>query len=41
MRFLYASKALMMISWKLEALLEDEEAVGFVRDMKGRASSYS
>jgi hypothetical protein len=29
-RFLYASKALMMISWKLEAWLEDEEAVGWV-----------
>jgi hypothetical protein len=27
-RFLYASKALMMINWKLEAWLRDEEAVG-------------
>jgi hypothetical protein len=27
-RFLYVSKALLMISWKLEAWLEDEEAVG-------------
>ena len=27
-RFLYASKALLMISWKLEAWLRDEEAVG-------------
>jgi len=26
-RFLYASKALLMISWKLEVELEDEEAV--------------
>jgi hypothetical protein len=27
-RFLYRSKALLMISWKLEAWLWDEEAVG-------------
>jgi hypothetical protein len=27
-RFLYASKALSMINWKLEAWLWDEEAVG-------------
>jgi len=27
-RFLYSSKALLMISWKLETWLEDEEAVG-------------
>ena len=27
-RFLYSSKALLMISWKMETLLEDEEAVG-------------
>lgn len=27
-RFLYASKALLMISWKLEAWLKDVEAVG-------------
>jgi hypothetical protein len=27
-RFLYASKALLMISWKLEDEVEDEEAVG-------------
>jgi hypothetical protein len=27
-RFLYASKALLMISWKLEDELEDEEAIG-------------
>lgn len=26
--FLYASRALLMISWKLEDELEDEEAVG-------------
>jgi hypothetical protein len=27
-RFLYASKALLMISWKLEDEVEDEEAIG-------------
>ena len=27
-RFLYTSKALLMISWKLEDELEDEEAMG-------------
>ncbi len=27
-RFLYPSKALLMISWKLEAWLEDDDAVG-------------
>ena len=27
-RFLYASKALMMISWKLDDWLDDEDAVG-------------
>ncbi len=27
-RFLYVSKALLIISWKLEDGLEDEEAVG-------------
>jgi len=31
-RFLYASKALLMINWKLD----DEEAIG-ARNMKGRA----
>jgi len=27
-RFLYVSKALLMISWKLEEELEDDEAMG-------------
>ena len=27
-RFLYSSKALLKMSWKLETWLEDEEAVG-------------
>ena len=37
-RFLYVSKALLMISWKLEAWLCEEEAVGCVRDMKGNVN---
>ena len=29
-RFLYASKALLMINWKLEVCLLDEEGIGWV-----------
>jgi hypothetical protein len=38
-RFLYASKALLMISWKLEDELEDEDAVGLACDMEAEVSN--